>query len=142
MVEGTLLSRDAGVASRSSGSRTPWRSLEAGLAALFCIFVLFATFGPWFNVVVAYALGAAAIASGALGLVWAHAASHRQSSHAESAAAGIGALTSLVALSVSAYYVGALGLLRNPLVLVVGVGFLALFLVFHFAASPVEGGSA
>ncbi len=144
MVEGALFARNTGVDSRPSGDRAASRSLEAGLAALFCIFVLFATLGPWFNLVVAYGLGVAAMVAGTLGLVWAHAASHRlrrRASRAGARVAGLGALASIIALSVSAYFVGLLTLVLNPLVLTIVIALLLLFLVLHFGPSPIEGAS-
>jgi len=141
MAEGGVRPSHAGVGARPNGDRIASHALQAGLLALLCVFVLLATFGPWFNLVVAHGLAGAAAVAGALGLVWTHAASHqlrRSGSRAGVRTAGLGGLASALAVGVSAYLTGLLIVLLIPAVLALGLALLVVFLALHFSAVRVD----
>jgi len=92
-----------------SSSRTALRSTKAGLVAVFFLSLTFATFGPAFNLVVAYGLMIAAIPAALLGLWWADRAAHeaqRDPTRTNGIYAKSGAVLSIAALFVSTYYTG------------------------------------
>ncbi|HEX9340451.1 MAG TPA: hypothetical protein VF992_04690 [Thermoplasmata archaeon] len=92
-------------------SGTALRSARAGLVAMFLVSLVFATFGPWFNLTLAYGLMVASIAVGGLGIWWADGAVHEAARNAQltnGIYAKAGAVLSTVALAVSTYYTGLL----------------------------------
>jgi len=142
MVGGEVLSSPAIVDSRPNGDWTASRSLQAGLAALFCVFVLFASFGPWFNLVVAYGLAGGAMVAGILGLVWAHAASHRlrhRDSRPGARTAGLGTLASVIALAMAVYATGLSFILLSPVILPFVFALLVVFFALHFGSARDQG---
>ena len=78
---------------------------------MFLVSLVFATFGPWFNLTLAYGLMVASIAVGGLGIWWADGAVHEAARNARltnGIYAKAGAVLSTVALAVSTYYTGLL----------------------------------
>ena len=134
MVEGRAFSSSRGVRAGTPWDRTAARSLQAGLTALSLLFVTFATFGPWFNAVMAYVLTGASFAAGVLGVVWAHEAYHRlrrDPTRSGSTPAGLGALASVGAIAVSVYFTGLLAVIVSPLLLPIWTGLFVLSSVYH-----------
>src|SRR6266508_1034851 len=60
----------------SMPSGTALRSTRAGLVAVFLVSLVFATFGPWFNLLLAYLLMLGSTAVALVGLWWADRAAH------------------------------------------------------------------
>ena len=114
------------------------RALQFGLTALFFLFATLATFGPWFNLALAYVLTGASIVAGLMGLVLAHDASHRlrrNPSETGGTYAKLGAVTSASAVLVSSYYNGFLAILLHPIALPLCITLLFVFVVFHWRTS-------
>src|SRR5438094_7984632 len=90
---------------------TAFRSAKAGLLALGIVSFALATFGPWFNLLLGYALMVASIAVAVVGLWWADRSAH-ETKRARGLTNGIyaksGAALSVVALMLSTYYTGLL----------------------------------
>src|SRR3989441_9111874 len=99
---------------RSDGptlSATALRSTKAGLLALGIVSFALATFGPWFNLLLAYGLMAASMAVAVLGIWWADRSAHqvhRNRGLTNGIYAKSGATLSVVALILSTYYTGLL----------------------------------
>src|SRR6266487_917828 len=90
-------------------SGTALRSARAGLVAMFLVSLVFATFGPWFNLTLAYGLMVASLAVGGLGIWWADGAVHEAARNAQltnGIYAKAGVFLSTVPLPPSTYYTG------------------------------------
>ncbi len=118
-------------------SATALRSTKAGLVALGIVSFALATFGPWFNLLLAYGLMVASMAIAVLGIWWADRASHvthRDRTLTNGIYAKSGAALSVATLLLSMYYTGLLVLLLFfwPVLLVV------LLVVWAFHRSFVD----
>lgn len=97
---------------RSEGptlNATALRSTKAGLLALGIVSFALATFGPWFNLLLGYALMVVSMAVGVVGLWWADRSAHetrRSPALTNGIYAKSGAALSVVALTLSTYYTG------------------------------------
>lgn len=119
------------------------RSTKAGLAAVFLLSLTFATFGPWFNLALAYGLMIAAMPVALLGLWWADQAAHeakRDPTRTNGIYAKSGTALSIATLLVATYFTGlfAFVLVFWPLV---ALGLLVLH-AFHRASIPESGAGA
>lgn len=93
---------------------TALRSTKAGLLALGIVSFALATFGPWFNLLLGYALMVASMAVAVAGIWWADRSAHEtRRTHAMTNGiyAKSGAVLSVVALILSTYYTGFLVLI-------------------------------
>jgi len=129
---------------RSEGptlNATALRSTKAGLLALGIVSFALATFGPWFNLLLGYALMVASIAVAVVGLWWADRSAH-ETKRARGLTNGIyaksGAALSVVALMLSTYYTGLLLLILVfwPL------WFVALLLTWAFHRAWIDSDAA
>ncbi len=97
---------------RSEGptfNTTALRSTKAGLLALGIVSFALATFGPWFNLLLGYGLMVASMAAAVAGIWWADRSAHevhRNRVLTNGFYAKSGAVLSVVALMLSAYYTG------------------------------------
>jgi len=92
-------------------SGTALRSTRAGFAAVFLVSLVFATFGSWFNLFLAYLLMLGSMTMALVGLWRADRAAHeaaRNPAMTNGIYARSGAALSVVALLLSAYYTGLL----------------------------------
>src|SRR5437870_12868184 len=88
---------------------TALRSTKAGLLALGIVSFALATFGPWFNRLLGYGLMVASMAAAVAGIWWADRSAHevhRNRVLTNGFYAKSGAVLSVVALMLSAYYTG------------------------------------
>lgn len=115
-------------------SRPSILAAEAGLLALFAVFVAFASFGPQFDYWVGVALFAFATGSGFAAVALAHrsAHAHRRDPHlAGRRYATIGSLTGWLAFLAGISYLGLVYILFQPLIWLVSVPFLAAAITVH-----------
>ena len=92
-------------------NETALRSTKAGLLAIFVISLAFATFGPWFNLVLGYGLMLASMAVAVLSILWADRAAHetdRNLALTNGIYAKSGAALSIAVLLLSMSYTGLL----------------------------------
>lgn len=121
-------------------NETALRSTKAGLVAILFVSLTFATFGPWFNLSLAYGLMLAALAAALLGLWWADRAAHearRNPALTNGMFARSGAVLSIAASLLSMYYTGLLFLLMFSPVWWVG---LLIVYAIHRASVDASGG--
>ena len=96
---------------RRTLSATALRSTKAGLVALALVSFALATFGPWFNLILAYSLMVASMLFAIVALWWADRAGHdlrRIPATTNGIYAKAGAALSILALLLAAYYTGLL----------------------------------
>ena len=129
---------------RSDGptlSATALRSTKAGLVALCIVSFALATFGPWFNLLLAYGLMVASMAVAVAGIWWADRAAHethRDRTLTNGIYARSGAALSVATLLLSMYYTGLLVLF----LVFWPVLFVVLLIVWTLHRSLVDAGTA
>jgi len=121
-------------------SETALRSTNAGLVAVFLASFALATFGPWFNLTLGYALMIASFVAACLGVGWADRASHegkRNPAMTNGIYAKAGAALSILALLLSIYYTG----LFVFLVVFAPLWIIAVLLLYALHRSNVDTGA-
>src|SRR2546426_11980772 len=117
------------------------RSTKAGLVALCIVSLALATFGPWFNLLLAYGLMVASMAVAVAGIWWADRAAHethRDRTLTNGIYARSGAALSVATLLLSLYYTGLLVLF----LVFWPVLFVVLLIVWTLHRSLVDAGTA
>lgn len=137
-----IVVRDRAAHAGLQANRVSLRSLQFGIASWLLLFLMFASFGPWFRLEIAYVLAGSSILMGAVGISRADATlqggRHRTQGHRVLYAAS-GLFLSILAILVSLAYTGLLGLFLFPYFALFVAPFALLFLLVRVTTPACTG---